>query len=396
MLWFEQLRMFFEQNGLLAAAAKDQGRPPLRIISFRTAKEYEEYRPRADADAAYISDEDGDYIIMASLEPGTFCVAAHEYTHYVLHTNGLKLPPWLNEGLAEFFSTLKVSGSEYELGGDLPARRQTLRRTRWLPLTALLEAKDESATVHTRKADEIFYAESWALVDMLSTSGHYSAGFRELISEFKAGSNPAEAFRKVYGESLDQVAKSLENWVGQARSTRGILAKPVGSDVVLSRELSVHQANTILAQLSFVTGHFERARIQYEELSREEPDNSDLPAALGRIALRQGNRDEALKQWRRALRIGTSNASLCYHFALLSEEAGLDAQVEEAALERAVALFPRFDEARYKLALLQNRAGEYRSAVKQLQSMEVPAGARRYGYWVAMTNALTELDARDE
>jgi hypothetical protein len=61
-----------------------------------------------------------------------------------------------------------------------------------------------------------------------------------------------------------------------------------------------------------------------------------------------------------------------------------------------VALYPGFDDARYKLALLQEHVGEYRLAVEQLKAMRVPAGARRYGYWISMATALTELDARDE
>jgi tetratricopeptide (TPR) repeat protein len=91
-----------------------------------------------------------------------------------------------------------------------------------------------------------------------------------------------------------------------------------------------------------------------------------------------------------------TDANLCYRYALLAQDAELDTQQVKAALERAVQLSPDFDDARYKLALLEHQIGEDRSAVQQLLAMRVPGGDRRYGYWTLMATALTELDQRDE
>jgi tetratricopeptide (TPR) repeat protein len=398
LIWFEQLRTFFRQNGLLGASLDDQDRRALRVIGFRSEKEYEEYRLRPIADAYYVSDGSRDYIVMAGLQAKEFGTAAHEYAHYVLRTSGLKLPAWLNEGLAEFFSTLRLNEGGYELGGDLPARRQTLRRNTRLPLAKLLDFANESPMPNTRRGVEIFYAESWVLVDMLITSPQYAAHFRELISEFGAGSNAMQAFRKVYNKSLDEVAKGLENWVVQPRSTRFLPSRPAEFAAAQGHgsELSARQTSNLLAQLSLVSGHLEQARTRYGELLREGPDDPDFRAALGTIALRQGNREEALKQWRRALSDEITDANLCYRYALLAEEAGWGAQDVKAALERAVALAPGFDDARYKLALIQNQRGKYRSAVEQLRAMRVPVGARRYAYWIAIASALIELNERGQ
>ncbi|HMF75227.1 MAG TPA: hypothetical protein VK604_06155 [Bryobacteraceae bacterium] len=394
--WFEQLRTFFQQNGLLGAGFNDHDRPPLRVIGFRSEKEYEEFRLRPVSDAYYVTDGTRDYIVMAALRSRNFDTAAHEYAHYVLHATGLKLPTWMNEGLAEFFSTLRWNANGYELGGDLPARTQTLRRNRWLPLAGLLDLTRNPSMPYTRKDAAIFYAESWALVDMLITSPHYAGHFHELVSELSAGSNTSQTFRKIYGKSPDELKTDLENWVGQARSTRFVLNRPAEFAMPHSSELSPRQAAFLLAQLSLVSGHVEQAQARYKELLREAPDDPDLRAALGAIALRHGNRQEALAQWRQAIRGNVTDARLCYRYALLAEEAQMDVQDVKAALERAVALAPDFDDARYKLALLQNHAGEYQSAVEQLRAMQVPTGERRYAYWTALASALTELDKREE
>lgn len=393
-VWFAQLRSFFLENGLLGASFNDQGRPALQVIGFRSEKEYEEYRLRPIADAYYASDGAHDYIVMAALQPKEFATAAHEYVHYVLRVSGLKLPTCLNEGLAEFFSTLRLNERGYEIGGDLPARTQALQRNAWLPLDQLLDF--ESPFPNSRKDAEIFYAESWAMADMLIASPPYASHFRALVSEFKAGSNGAQAFHKVYGESLGQVAKGLANWVKQPRSTRIVLTKPGDVALPAISDLSSHEANSLLAQLSLVSGRLEQARTQYEQFLRQAPDDPDARAALGAIALREGNRQEALKQWRWALSDQVTDAQLCYRYALLAEEAGSSPQDVRAALERAVALAPGFDDARYKLALLLSQAGEYRSAVEQLHAMRVPTGARRFAYWIAIASALTELDEREQ
>jgi tetratricopeptide (TPR) repeat protein len=396
LLWFEQLRTFFQQNGLLGASLGDQGRPVLRVIGFRSEKDYEEYRFRPAADAYYVSDGRGDYIVMAALQAKEFGTAAHEYVHYVLHARGLKLPAWLSEGLAEFFSTLRLSEGGYELGGDLAAHTQALRRNTWFPLAELLDFTNGSPMPNARKGLKIFYAESWALADMLITSPQYAAHFRELIAEFSAGSNAMQAFQKIYKKSLDEVAKSLEDWVARPRSPGFWPSRTANLAEAHSSELSARQTSTLLAQLSLVSGHLEQARTQYEELLQDETDNPDFRAALGTIALRQGNQEEALKQWRQALSNGVTDAELCYRYALLAEEAGWDAQDVKAALERAVALAPGFDDARYKLALIQNQAGHYRSAVEQLRAMRVPVGGRRYAYWIAIASALIELNEREQ
>jgi len=394
---FEQLRAFFQQNGLLGSSFSDQGRRALEVISFRSEKEYEEYRLHPLAVAYYLSDGGRDYIIMGALDWKEFGIAAHEYAHYVLHANGVKLPGWLNEGLAEFFSTLRLNNDAFELGGDLPARTQTLRRNKWLPLAELFNATmGDPSMPNAKKRSDIFYAESWALADMLMTSPQYKGHFRELVSELNADSDAAQAFSRVYGVSLDDLEKSLEEWVGHTGLTSVARENPAEQTAVHSWTLSALEAAILLARASLVSGHLDQARMRFEGLSQERPENPDYPAALGEIALRQGNRDEALRQWQRALRAKSTDAALYYRYALLAEEAGLERQQVKASLEQAVRLTPEFDDARYKLALLENQFGEYKSTVEQLRAMHIPAGDRRYAYWLLMSAALIELDQRDE
>ncbi len=393
--WFERLHSFFVQTKLLGSSFDDKRLLLLHVVGFRSTKEYDEYRTHPVADAYYAFDGSGDYIVMASLEDANFeGTAAHEYFHYVAHASGLKLPDCFSEGLAEYFSTLRSYQNGYHLGGDLPARMQTLRKRKWLPLAELIDSSNESDLADARKRAEIFYAESWALVDMLVTSSEYSGQTPEFLSQLQSGAKPAQAFLKCYGVTVAEVEKSLEKWVGHTRPAY-FAANKSSQSQVSSSTLSNREAESLLARVSLVSGHLEAARIQYEVLQREEPENAEFAATLGAIAERQGQRDKALAQWGRALDKKVTDPELCYRYALLAEEAGQQKN-EKAALERAVALAPGFDDARYKLALIESQAGDYASAVVQLRAIRVPSGSRSFAYWIAVGAALTELDKRDE
>ena len=400
LLWFEQMRVFFSQDGLQIVKFNDQSKPPLRIIGFRSEKEYDEYRLRPFANAYFASDGGRDYIVASSLQSTQFRVAAHEYSHYVSHTSGLKVPTCLEEGLAEVFSTLQIAPNGYWLGGNLPARAQALQanRRKLLPPADLFAVTNAAITANTRKDAELFYAESWALADMLSASPKYAARFRDLISELNAHTPAAQAFARIYNLSFSDLAKDLATWIDQPHPPHlRPVTRPVDQSLPPMFDLSLAHTQFLLAQLMLVSGHVDQAKSRFANLSLEQSNNPDVSVALGTIALRQGNRPEALNLWRRAIKLNVQDPELCYRYALLADEAGLDPQEIKLGLERAVLLSPAFDDARYRLALVQYHLADYRSALENLRKMDVPKEPRRrYAYWTAMATSLLELNENDE
>ena len=91
----------------------------------------------------------------------------------------------------------------------------------------------------------------------------------------------------------------------------------------------------------------------------------EVLAALGTIALTRGDTGGAVASWKRAVELGVADADLCYRYAVLADGRGLPVR---AALERALALRPDFDDARFKLALLEKNAGHAEAAVDQLRA----------------------------
>src|ERR1700678_3855307 len=178
LLWFEQLRAFFQQQG----GGKAGSPAPVRVIVFASEQEYQPYRLRSTADAYYVGSGSQDFIVMGTDDPARFGLAAHEYAHLVMRTSGAALAPWLKEGLAELFATLHITEHATELGGALPGRLRTLQTRAWIPLPDLLSLSEESHRSLERGAMDVFYAESWALTEMLALSPRYAPSFPKILN----------------------------------------------------------------------------------------------------------------------------------------------------------------------------------------------------------------------
>lgn len=396
-LWLEHLRDFFEQE----TGIRISPRSPLRVLYFRSAEEYGPYRLRPNSDAYYASVGSRDYIVLfgggAPDKALPVRIAAHEYWHFVEHAGALRLPHWLNEGLAEFFSTVRLSEHDGRVGSEPVGHVRILRSRPWIPLATLIALADDSPLRQQRDTSELFYAESWALAHMLMLSPGYSERFRAVVERLASGVPGSQALESVYAKPLDSLARDLRGWMERGRyapaALPGLARDAVATEVTDVSAFSVH---VLLAGLMAGMGLRDRAEAMYRELAAEAPDDASVAAALAILALEQNDLEEARRQWTRALSGGLADAEACYRFAKLGEDAGLPAVSVRRALERAVALQPGFDDALFSLALLENNAGDAAAAVEHLRAMRAIQAGRQFHYWTTMSDALNELGRRAE
>jgi hypothetical protein len=390
---FEQLRAFFLEH-----AAFDLGPlPPVRVIAFGSEKEYEPYRLRSTSDAYFVGTEGRDYVVMTFPSASHSTIAAHEYAHLVLHASRAGLPPWLDEGLAEFYSTIRTGEHATEVGGDLPARSQTLRRRSWMPLAELVSSPADAPVRQNRDGAELFYAQSWALTEMLLRSPEYAPGFQQVLSAARSGEPSLEAFARVYAKSPEEITRDLQSWT-RTRRVAPIELAAVELPSIQSNvsDVPLPASRLLIADVLLAAGELDRAEALYRDLEKETPESAEIAAALGTIALRRGDLAAARLKWKQAIDRGIGDASLCYRYAVLAEQAGTPAEQVRPALARAVALRPDFDDARYLLALLEKNSGNYSAAVSNFRAMKTVSQGRAYAYWIAMADALVELGAREE
>ncbi len=396
-LWLERFRTVFASPGLITRdlSAKDPSR--VRLIQFSSAADYESFRLNPTADAYYVGEGGRDLIVMPGSSPQQSAVAAHEYSHAVFHAAGLKLPSCLNEGLAEVFSNARLNGSRWEFGGPLDDRIGTLRRHKLLPLHVLFSAQPSSALRQSRDGDALFYAESWALADLLVTSPAYGPHLHSLILSLNSGAAPSRALTVAYAKSIDGVESDLSVWIHSGRFTPVSLPAIAPAKVVIeTTALDKLQVDSVLAQLLLAQGQLDRAQAAFEHLAVEAPQDPDIFGALGAIALARGNKIAAVHYWKSALDRHLRDPDLCFRYALLAEEANLDSAEIRLALNRAISLQPDFDDARYHLALLDNNTGDFTDALIQLQNIHTVPETRAYHYWTAIAYAEEQLGNRDE
>lgn len=377
-LYFEQVRSFF----LEATPSKRVPEFPVRIVAFRSEKQFKPYRISEASAAYYTRGRYRDYIVMQDISSEYYPAAIHEYTHLIVEHSGLKLPPWLNEGWADLYSSLKPQGNKSMVGALLPGRVQTLTTTKWLTLDALADVDQGSPYYNERSKAGIFYAESWLLTHMLYLTMDYRPKFSEFLLAVANGHSTADAFQSVYGKSLAQVDKDLNFYARGDRFFGALfdvkLEKSV-EDAQVS-EVSDFESGLALADLLGVIGKRDEASAAFEELARENPGKPEIEESLGYLAWQSRDTAAAVKHFASAFAAGSKDPQMCFHYAVLERQAGGANKDIVGALRKAVELKPDYLEARLQLGLELVNEKNYKDAVTELRQIKKinPEQARYY------------------
>jgi hypothetical protein len=214
---FEEVRDFFQR--LLGHS--DDRRTPIRVVAFSSAKEYEPYRPSEFAIAYFGEGPERETIVMSRLGEEEFHFAAHEYVHALVRRASLRPPQWLNEGLAEFYSTLRPLGSKVIIGEVIPGRRNALLHEKWVPLSTILSVDHSSPYYNEKKKAGSFYNESWALCHMLITTPEYRPGMVAVMKALDQGKTSEEALANAYGKPVNTIDSDLQRYLRGNRFVAG-------------------------------------------------------------------------------------------------------------------------------------------------------------------------------
>lgn len=388
--WLEELRDFVtRQTGLVPDTPE-----PVRVIAFQSAADYAPYRLRSLSDAYYVGSGARNYMVLSSIETDGYGNAAHEYAHCLFRLAGLDLPSWLREGIAEVFSSVRMTRSGVRIGGDLAARTQLLRLKPWLPLARILSWPDTPLD-DEREAVEMFYSESWALAEMLAFAPQYQPGFRKLVAAIAAGAPSQQALQQIYGKNLEQIAADLRYRATRRAAIPLAAAEAPPAHVKISRT-SWFDVRVMLAGLMILVRDYDRANGLYSELAHEAPGRAEVTAGLGAVALGRGDRAEAERLWKKAMGQGLADGDIAYQYALLLDAGGDRPEELRAALELTIRLRPDLKDARFRLALLEENSGRHEAALAQLQAMGKPAAPQAYSYQCTRAQALIGLGRNGE
>jgi tetratricopeptide (TPR) repeat protein len=348
---FERTRSFFRQAMQREASIAK----PVRIVLFRSQKEYLPYRPGEATAAYYLSGPDADLIVLVAGNESS--AAIHEYVHLLVHHAGLRLPRWLNEGLADLYSSMRQVGGQVVVGYAPPGRIATLSRERWEPLGEVLVAGREHYTEKERAG--IFYAESWALTHMLNLSEEYRPKLTELLQLLTAGTPSLTALETVYEIPVEKLQRELQSYVRQDRLNGLVfdIKLEKSAERPLAEPAAGLEVGLLLADLLANIKKTDEARAMYEKVSSENPEAPGPYEGLGYLEYRLGDKDQARIQFGRAFELGGKSPKMLRRYAGLQREAGDEKMV--LTLLRAVRSSPEDVQTRLVLGSHLLQKGSY-------------------------------------
>jgi tetratricopeptide (TPR) repeat protein len=290
----------------------------------------------------------------------------HEYVHLLVASGYGGAPPWLNEGLAEFYGAARFSGDEVEVG-RIDERLLYLRDRAMLPIDRLVAVDYGSPEYEEEGKASVFYAQSAALTHYLLIADH--GKHRARLSEYlrllaEEDVDDRTALQRAFG-GADKLRGELEDYVKRSlfSSFKGRIAFP--EERVTVRTLRPAQAQAILADFLIDRGNLAAARAQLEAAIAAEPGLADARLHLARVLTLEMQTEKAPAAFAEALRLMPSSVLAHYYYGA-SALPGIDAGAREAALRKAVTLAPGYAPAQAALAyrLVADRPDEAWSAAR--------------------------------
>src|SRR6202034_984305 len=238
-LRFEQMRAVF---AILLMKDRLNQPVPLTIFALKNDKTYYQSAPLRQGQPIGVPgfflsgdsrNEDQNFIVLNLFEEEPWRAVAHDFAHLLLNYNYPPVQGWFDEGLAEYFSSIRVDDKKYEIGGDpeltsssttdLLGNQRDVRNPQksltellsgqvWLTLPDLLTMKHDTSTYTEGTHHTLFYAQSWMVVHYLL----HAQKLPETGTYFDLVENQhvpvEEAIQKAYGVTAAQFDQSVKDY----------------------------------------------------------------------------------------------------------------------------------------------------------------------------------------
>jgi hypothetical protein len=277
--------------------------------------------------------------------------AAHEYTHALLSELEIRLPLWLHEGLAEYYSTFDLSAGVVAIGRSVPGHRARLRNHAFLPLAELAAVDGRSAGYHGEDGAR-FYAQSWLMVHYLLSDAGCQLRLADLVRAYRNPADPAGAYSGVMpDEDLD---RELRRYL--SRDSVPVMLFPadgaehleVGHRSLPESEVAYQLGVVALEQARWDPERTRFARELLEAAVALDPTRGDALAAVASLEALEGRPAAAAEGFERAVFLDAlEGRSYAYYAELLVETSKRGANGEVALrraremLERALEMEPQ-------------------------------------------------------
>lgn len=378
----------FRASFIATFALKPAHEPRVTVVLFNSDRQFRPYlplyngKPREVAGYFVPSSDEATIALSAEVDEDMDPTETilHEYVHFLLNSRGLRLPTWLNEGIAELFSTFRVNGKFVEYGRPKDHYVDALNLSSLMPLSRLMAVTESSPDYNEEHRAGMFYAQSWALAHYLMcgedrTNAVRLAQFLALIQQPET--DPEATFREVFKQDFKDLPNQLRTYLEGGRYYQR--RAPVPLQDIESR-ISVRPATELerdlaLLNLRWRTQQAGDAMQVALQLAGKFPQSPRPRELLAMIAAIDGDTTRARERWTEAAELGSENSFVHVQAArahLLELQPGADPDARLGAattaqlrgwLDRVCTSSPAYDDAWETLALVESRAPEMRIPV---------------------------------
>ncbi len=372
-----KLEQFREVFRLLFPNTKFSQSIGTNVVVFKNEKSYTPFLPKrngkADTGIAgyFQPGEDVNYITLSTEgnKEDTYGIIFHEYVHFILNTNfgRSEIPPWFNEGLAEYYQTFRIKDDqEVHLGIFQQNHLYLLQNTQLIPLRNFFALDNHSLHQNGNHSRSIFYAQAWALMHYLIQSNQ-AGNLNKFLALTINGADSEKSFKQVFGKDYVEAEKELRNYVKQKSYNYSILTlknKLVFDAEMTTTSLGEAEANAYLGDLLYHTQEYDDAEVYLQKALALDSEQSMANTALGLVRMRQRKFDEAKKYLQKAVAGNRRNHFAHYNYAYVLSRESMDetgwvtgypsatAEIMRKSLLEAININPDFTESYRLLAFI--------------------------------------------
>jgi hypothetical protein len=242
-LRFEQMRAVFAN--LLGKDRLNQS-IPLTIFALGNDKSYYQVAPLdqgqpIDVPGFLLPGEDQDFIVLNLSEGESWRAVGRDFALMLLTYNYPPTQRWFDEGLADYFSSIRVDNRQVEIGGDpdpnFPGDQSNRRRQQsftkllatqdWIPLPELFAMSSEAST-ETKQS--LVRAQSWIVMHYLLHEKKLPETGAYLDLALNRHLAVAEAIQQAYGLSATQFEQAIKDYFRSQFGSTDSASKPAAAD----------------------------------------------------------------------------------------------------------------------------------------------------------------------
>jgi tetratricopeptide (TPR) repeat protein len=316
-------------------------RPPTWIYVFRDKKTIAPFTVGADGRpdsiaGYYIATPFANYLVIDAAEQEPFRAVAHEFVHYFIHNNLPYVPLWLNEGLAEYYSTIRLARERADLGLSIDEHRHWLKQHSHIPLHQLFLIDRESAEYEHGVNRGSFYAQSWALTHYLISLPN-KRRMPDFLGEFQRGATSDEALRAAFHLESPALERSLTAIYASERplSSHKWWFADWKLEPAVSKSLD---RGSVLFHLGNLLTHrepvqFDSAQEYLQSALAADSSRAEVYASLGRLFHKAARYPESHALYEQAVQMDPNDAAsrLGFALSLLEENFATDSSLSAAA-----------------------------------------------------------------